>query len=167
LAEKNTPLTAVRTIEELKKCGITHVICLPDSSTRVLHNTIRDRGEFTLVPVCREGEAIAVAEGLLLGGKQPLVLHQNTGFFESGDSIRGMGLDLSMPVLMMIAYRGWQQGAPMTDSAGIFIEPILDTWGITHYLMESDEDADKISIAFEEAQQNRTPVVILIGKEYS
>ena len=166
MTAKSVPLTAARTIEELKKCGITHIVCLPDSASRFLYNAIKSKPEFTLVPVCREGEAIAIAAGLLLGGKQPVVMHQNTGFFESGDSVRGLALDLALPILLMISYRGWQHGSPMTDSAGIFLEPMLDTWGVKHYLVESDEDVEKISLAFKETHQTRKPVAILIGKEY-
>ena len=42
----------------------------------------------TLVRVCREGEAWAIAAGLWIGGARPLVVIQNTGLFESGDSLR-------------------------------------------------------------------------------
>jgi len=166
LTGKNVSLTTERTIEELEKCGITHVVCLPDSASLFLYNAIKRKPEFTLVPVCREGEAIAIAAGLLLGGKQPIVMHQNTDFFESGDSVRGLALDLALPIVLMISYRGWRHGSPMTDSAGNFLEPILDAWGIKHYMVESDEDVEKISLAFKETHQTKKPVAILIGKEY-
>ena len=166
MTDNSVSFTAARTMEELKKCGITHVVSLPDSASGALYNIIKTSPEFTLVPVCREGEAIAVAAGILWGGKQPVVIHQNTGFFESGDSVRGLALDLEIPILLMISYRGWRQGAPMTDSAGKFLEPILDTWGIKHYLLESDEDVEKISLAFKETQETKKPVALLIGKEY-
>ena len=34
-----------------------------------------------------------------------------------------------------------------TDSAGRFIEHILHAWGISYYLIETDGDADRISLA--------------------
>ena len=114
-------------------------------------------------PVCREGEAIAVAVGLMLGGKEPVVVHQNTGFFESGDSVRSLALDLHLPLLLLIGYRGWKHGAPMTDSAAIFTEPILDAWGIKYYLVETDEDVEKISLGYKEARETQKTVVILLG----
>ena len=46
-----------------------------------------------------EGETFAIAQGLLMGGKKPVVCIQNTGFFESGDSIRGIWIDLKLPIL--------------------------------------------------------------------
>jgi len=131
-----------------------------------MYEAMVSQRELTLVPICREGEAIAIAAGLMLGGREPVVLHQSTGFFESGDSVRGLALDLQLPLLLLIGYRGWRRDAPMTDSAAIFIEPILDTWGIKHYLVETDEDVERISIAYKEAHETNRPVAILIGREY-
>ena len=162
----STSLTAHKVLNELKKCGITHIVWLADSEARFMYEAMVSQRELTLVPICREGEAIAIAAGLMLGGKEPVVLHQSTGFFESGDSVRGLALDLQLPLLLLIGYRGWRRDAPMTDSAAIFIEPILDTWGIKHYLVETDEDVERISIAYKEAHETNRPVAILIGREY-
>jgi len=160
-------LTAKRILDEFKKCGITHIVWLPDSEARFMYDVMVSQQDITLVPVCREGEAIAIAAGILLGGKKPVVLHQNTGLFESGDSVRGLGLGLQLPLLILIGYRGWRRDTPITDSAAIFTEPILDTWGIKHYLVETDEDVERISIGNKEIHETNRPVVILIGKEYA
>ena len=162
----STSLTAHKVLNELKKCGITHIVWLADSETRFMYEAMMNQRELTLVPICREGEAIAIAAGLMLGGREPVVLHQSTGFFESGDSVRGLALDLQLPLLLLIGHRGWWRDAPMTDSAAIFIEPILDAWGIKHYLVETDEDVERISISYKEAHETNRPVAILIGREY-
>ena len=166
MTDNEATLTANRILDQLSQCGITHIVWLPDSESRFMYDSLLSRPEFTLIPICREGEAVAIAMGLMLGGKNVAVLHQNTGFFESGDSIRGMALDLHLPLLLMIGYRGWQRNRPMTDSAAIFTEPILDAWNIKHYLIEKDEDTGKIATAYKEAQNTKSPVVILIGTEY-
>ncbi len=131
-----------------------------------MYDAMMSQHDIALVPVCREGEAIAIAAGLTLGGKNPVVLHQNTGFFESGDSVRSLGLDLRLPLLLLIGYRGWRRDGSITDSAAIFIEPILNTWGIKHYLVEADEDVERISIGYREVHETNRPVAILIGREY-
>jgi sulfopyruvate decarboxylase TPP-binding subunit len=166
LIANDSMLTANKILDQLKDCGITHIVWLPDSESRFMYDSLLSRKEFTLVPVCREGEAIAIAMGLLLGGKKAVVLHQNTGFFESGDSVRGLALDLHLPLLLLIGYRGWRRDCPITDSAALFTEPILKAWNITHYLVENDRDTGKIAIAYEEAHKTQKPVVILIGTEY-
>ncbi len=77
-----------------------------------------------------------------------------------------MAIDQKIPKVWLIGDRGWKGGADMTDSAGVFTEPILDAWGVDHYLIESDEDAAYITKAFEEAERANKPVACLIGAEY-
>jgi hypothetical protein len=45
------------------------------------------------------------------------------------------------------------------------IEPILDTMGIEHLLIERDADAEAIAPAIEKAFANSSPMAILIGRE--
>ena len=153
-------------IEQFKKNGITHVVWLPDSETNWMYMAMQEEPSFDLIPVTREGEALAIAAGLYAGGKKPVCLIQNTGMFESGDSIRGIALDVNLPVVMMIGYRGWTRHGVTPDSAARFTEPILDAWGIKYYLVESDADADRITTAFEEAEATNRPVAILVGDEF-
>ena len=37
---------------------------------------------------------------------------------------------------------------------------------MNYYLVESDEDADRIGIAFAEAAREKRPVAVLVGDEY-
>jgi hypothetical protein len=39
-------------------------------------------------------------------------------------------------------------------------------FNLSHYLIESNADADRISIAFEEAERTRRPVVVLVADEF-
>ncbi len=153
-------------IAELKKNNIPHVVWLPDSETNFLYQLLASEPTLDLVPVCREGETMAIAAGLWVGGKKPVVLIQNTGIFESGDSIRGLGLDVSQPLVMLVGYRGWSRHGVTTDSAARFIEHILHAWGISYYLIETDDDADRISLAIEEAERTSKPVAVLVGTEF-
>ena len=151
---------------ELKKSNIRHVVWLPDSETNFMCQLKANEPTLDLVPVCREGETMAIAAGLWVGGKRPIVLIQNTGIFEAGDSIRGLGLDVNQPLVMLVGYRGWSRHGLTKDSAARFIEHILHAWGITYYLIETDEDADRISLAIEEADRTSKPVAVLVGTEF-
>ena len=153
-------------VEELKKNNISHVVWLPDSETNFMYQLLTNEESLDLVPVCREGETMAIAAGLWVGGKRPVVLIQNTGIFESGDSIRGLGLDINQPLVMLIGYRGWSRHGVTTDSAARFIEHILHAWGINYFLIETDEDSGRISTAFEEADRTQKPVAVLVGTEF-
>jgi|TARA_B100000929_G_scaffold282669_1_gene262885 sulfopyruvate decarboxylase TPP-binding subunit len=160
-------LTPPPIIEQFKKNAVTHVIWLPDSETNFMYELMTREEKLKIVPVCREGESMAIAAGLWVGGKKPVVLIQNTGMFEAGDSIRGLGIDIEFPLVMMIGYRGWTRHGITKDSAARFTEPILNAYGINYYLIESNDDVDRISSAFEEAERTRRPVACLLGAEYS
>ena len=153
-------------VEEFKKNGVTHVVTIPDSETNYLYELMKDQPWLDIVPASREGETFAIALGLIVGGKVPVCLIQNTGMMESGDSIRGMAVDSGFPLVMLVGYRGWNRHGVISDSAARYTEPFLNAMGINYYLVEGDDDAPRISIAFAEARVNKRPVAVLIGDEY-
>ena len=153
-------------LEEMKKNGVTHVVWLPDSETNWLYLLMQDEPSLQLVPVSREGLAFSMAAGLSAGGKTPIILIQNTGLMESGDSLRGWGLGLNIPVVLMVGYRGWTRHGITQDTAATYTERFLHAFGINYYLVETSADASRISVAFEEAKKAKRPVAVLVGDEY-
>jgi len=153
-------------LEQLKRHGVTHVVWLPDSETNWLYLLMKAEPSLTLVAVAREGLACSVAAGLAAGGKVPVILIQNTGLMESGDSIRGWLFGLDIPVVLMVGLRGWTRHGVTTDTAAVYTEPFLNAFRINYYLVESDADAQRIGVAFAEAQKTRRPVAVLVGDEY-
>ena len=153
-------------LEELKKNGVTHVIWLPDSETNWLFMLMKAEPSLRLVGVTREGLAFSAAAGVWSGGKTPVILIQNTGLMESGDSLRGWGLGLNVPVVLMVGYRGWTRHGVTSDTAATYTERFLNAFGINYYLVEDDGDALRISVAFEEARKTKRPVAVLVADEY-
>jgi sulfopyruvate decarboxylase TPP-binding subunit len=153
-------------LAHMKRNGVTDVVWLPDSETNWLYMLMKAEPSLRLVGVTREGHACSIASGLHAGGRKPLILIQNTGMMESGDSIRGWLLGLNVPVVLMVGYRGWTRHGVNTDTAATYTERFLMAFGLNYYLVESDADAERISIAFQEAERTQRPVVVLVGDEY-
>src|SRR6187402_1967430 len=130
---------------EMKKNGVTHVVWLPDSETNWLFLLMKAEPSLTLVGVNREGLAFSAASGIAAGGKTPLILIQNTGLMESGDSMRGWAMQMEVPVVLMVGYRGYTRHGVNTDTVADFTEPFLMAFGIKYYLVERDTDAERIS----------------------
>lgn len=153
-------------LDEMRKNGVTDVVWLPDSETNWLYLLMEADPSLRLVPVSREGAAFPMAAGLYMGGKTPIILIQNTGMMEAGDSLRGWGLGMDLPVVIMVGYRGWTRHGGNTDTAATYIEPFLNAFGINWYLIENSADAPRISLAFAEAQRTKRPVALLVADEY-
>ena len=170
-------------LEELRKNGVTHVVGLPDNSSAKLFDLLGGDRCIRLVPVTREGEAFALAAGLWIGGKKPVVLIQNTGFTESGDSFRGTITRMRVPLVCLITYRGyakmtvWLREAghaaldaeilsrPSLDSAALITEATLKAWGLPYGFLRNDEDMPELSKAFLRVEEEQQPFGILITQD--
>jgi sulfopyruvate decarboxylase TPP-binding subunit len=153
-------------LAEMKKNGVTHVVWLPDSETNWLFLLMQEDPSLTLVGVNREGLAFSAASGIYAGGKTPLILIQNTGLMESGDSMRGWTIQMEVPVVLMVGYRGYTRHGVNKDTAADYTERFLHAFNIKYFLIEGDADADRISIAYAEAKRTKRPVAVLVSDEY-
>ena len=61
MAVNKKQLLGEKIIGELKKCGITHIVWLPCYQLSFIYEAMMRQNEIALVPVCREGEGVAVA----------------------------------------------------------------------------------------------------------
>lgn len=145
---------------------VTHAVGLPDNATRFLFELLEAQPAIQVVPVCREGEAWAIASGLWVGGRTPVVIIQNTGFLESGDALRGTAMEMAVPLVAIMDYRGFHSLAhsdPATrDSAATFFEPTMRAWHIPYEFLEEGEERTALLRAFEQAHQLHQPVAVLI-----
>ena len=167
MGNKSLQLSAISVLKQLHMNGVTHIVSLPDTESNFLHSRIDSDPDFSLISVAREGECVPIAAGLWIGGQKPIVMIQNTGLLESGDSVRGLALDVNFPVVIFVGYRGWTRNGKIKDSAAILTEPTLNAWGLQYYLVESDLDVSKITEAFKQAYMKNQPIVLLIGAEYT
>ena len=153
-------------VELLEEMGVSHVVTVPDSTLGQWVDAIRASQAVRLVSVCREGEAWAIACGLWVGGSVPVVIIQNTGFLESGDALRGTAIEMAVPLLAIMDYRGYhtlsQADSGAKDSAATFFEPTLQAWQVPYRFLEEGKEAEGIQMAFRQANQESRPVAVLI-----
>ena len=150
----------------LKSCGVTHVVWIPDTELGTWERALSSTPGLTLVRACREGEALAIAGGLLLGGKQPIVLIQCTGFFEAGDALRNLLYDLKLPLFVVIGVRSWhahQQGKSC-DSCPVFTQPIIEAWKLHYSILEKHHTADDLASAYRQARADNHARAVLLAE---
>ena len=155
-------------LDELERLEVTHIVGLPDNGSRSLFNLLWEQDKIKVMLVSREGEALAIASGLLVGGARPLVLIQNTGLLESGDAFRGTAYNMGLPLVILVGYWGYaghREGALRVDTAATFLEPTLDAWRIPYSIATTDEDIGQIADAFSRAKQTSLPVAVVLGTQ--
>jgi sulfopyruvate decarboxylase subunit alpha len=148
----------------LASLGVTHVITVPDSTIGRWEPEIQ-AAKITLVRVCREGEAWAIAGGLHLGGATPIVLIQCTGLFESGDALRNMLHEWKLPIYSIIGYRSYlNQDTLPGDTSLVFTEPILAAWKMDVCLVTEPTQLSAIGDHYRRCRHASIPGVALIGE---
>jgi sulfopyruvate decarboxylase subunit alpha len=151
-------------VAALKECGVTHVVWVPDSETGTWEAALARDPDIRLIRVCREGEAFAVAAGLHLGGKQPLIVIQCTGLFEAGDALRNVLHDLKLPLFLVVGVRSWyaHQEGKSVDTCPLFTEPILQAWKVPYVLLDKRHTAQDLAAAYRQARaENRAGAVLI------
>ena len=161
-------LSSEKIVLAFEKESVTHVVGVPDNGSRALFERLWAHPHIEVILTSREGEAFGLASGLYLGGATPLVLIQNTGFFEAGDAFRGTAYNMSLPIVMLVGYRGYktmEPDAPRVDTAATFFEPTLNAWQIPYTAMHEDGDIEQIPAAFTKARETSLPTAVLIVPE--
>jgi sulfopyruvate decarboxylase TPP-binding subunit len=151
-------------VRALQECGITHVIWVPDSEIGTWEPALVAAPGLSLLRVCREGEAFALAAGLWLGGKKPIILIQCTGLFEAGDALRNVIHDLKIPLFFLVGVRSYyahQQGAT-ADTCPVFTEPIMRAWNVPYTILDRRHEAADLAGAYRQAEaEGRAGAVLL------
>jgi sulfopyruvate decarboxylase TPP-binding subunit len=151
-------------VAALRDCGVTHVVWIPDSDIGQWEPALASASVPRLLRVCREGEALAVAAGLLLGGQSPVVVIQCTGLFEAGDTLRNILHDLHLPLFLIIGVRSYfaHQRGVSADSCPVFTEPILRAWKLPYVVFDGNQTLADLASAYRQAQMKKEPFAVLL-----
>lgn len=165
-------IKAIDFYNELSKIGVEFFTGVPDSLLKEFCLCIDDQvPEKRHIIAANEGNAIALASGYYMASKSiPLVYMQNSGL---GNAINPL-LSLcdpdvySLPILLMIGWRGepGSKDEPQHIKQGKIQLDLLKTMDI-HYEIISASETElnlKIRRAFKIANDQKTPVVLLIRK---
>ncbi len=157
-------LTVVAAIEA---AGFTHVVWVPDSHLGTWDAALSRSATVKLLRPTREGEAVGLAAGLMLGGAKPLVAVQCTGFFEAGDAVRNVVHDLALPLKMIVGVRSWRakQAGKSGDNCPTFAEPLVRAWQLpSEWFDPFTATADECANAMKKLAETTTASVLLWGE---
>jgi sulfopyruvate decarboxylase subunit alpha len=158
-------------IREIKASRIEFVVSVPDITTSEgLLRPLSRGSDPRLVRVCKEDEGVAICAGLSYCNRRALLLIQQTGLLDSINAIRGVAVEYSLPICMMVGLLEKEPGVLPRQSkryAVRIVEPVLDAMGIAYHEIEGEGDVGKIAPAIEAAYAQMQPVVLLIGRKPS
>jgi sulfopyruvate decarboxylase subunit alpha len=162
---------AKRLVQSLKSAGINFVTYLPETRLSQIIPLIRDDPDIELIAVSSEQEAVTIAAGATLGGKQAAVYMENTGIYVSSYSLLTVGQQLGVPVLLIVGYLGGvpdQRNSFLYATIGKHTIPVLQGMGIDYMLLEDGVNLEgKIQDAVRGANALRAPFALLFAGEFS
>ncbi len=162
--------SAATAVSMIRSLGFTHVLSIPDSESRLLHAAVGDDPDLDLIVPCREGESVAIAAGLWVGGAKPLLIVQNTGLMEAGDALRGCGIGPKIPLRMLIGWRGFtgvEAGKLPIDSAYPYTEPLLQAWNVPYEILDGADGLDAIERMDATAARTHLPAAVLVARRFA
>lgn len=163
-------ISASACVKALTRNQVDHVVTVPDWIQLSLHDRLNKGVEgIRVINACNENQVVTVAAGLTIGGKRPLVMMQNQGLYNCFNSLRAVCLDAHIPMVFLVGQFGREFsniGHPTSESARTMVriaEPFLQSIDVPFHILDKEEDLLKIDQAYEQAQEQRTAVVLLVG----
>jgi sulfopyruvate decarboxylase subunit alpha len=132
-----------------------------DGVTRILDADPR----YGYVSAVREDSALGIAAGAYLGGRQPVVLMQNSGLGVSMNAVVSLNQIYDIPALLVVSWRGRDgKDAPEHIIMGDVMEGFLHLLRVPYTVFDPaslDEDIAKLTAAL---RATRRPVAIVVPK---
>ena len=155
-------------IAAIKKARIREIVALPDivTSEGLLWPISRDP-DFRLTRICKEDEGVSICAAMSYNGTRALLMMQQTGFMDSLNAIRAIGVDYQRPVVMLVGLQGKEPDLPPNRSSAYgvrIVQPILDAMELSHSLIENPGDESQIPPQVEAAYAASRPHVFLVGR---
>lgn len=161
-------LSGAAIIQAIKASNIGIVVSVPDITTSagLLWPIARDPS-LRHIRVCKEDEGVSICCALSYCDRRAALVIQNTGFFDSVNAIRAIGVEYKHPLFMIIGLQGAEPELIPDRSAKYSVRivgPMLDVMGIERHWLRETADAAAIPPAVERAYAESRPVAFVIGR---
>jgi len=115
------------------------------------------------VPATREDEAMGIATGACLAGKQPIVMMQNSGLGSSINPLASLDILYRIPMLLLISWRGYQgKDAPEHLIMGEAMLKLLDALGVPYQVISEDNPEAAISASVKAMKERGIPAAAIL-----
>jgi phosphonopyruvate decarboxylase len=105
-------IRATEVLEHLRRAGFELITGVPCSYLTPLIDAVIDARDIRYVGAANEGDAVAIAAGAKLGGRDAVVMFQNSGLGNAVNPLTSLTFPFRLPVLVVTTWRGEPDGAP-------------------------------------------------------
>lgn len=155
----------VAIFEALKANRLDTFVHVPDLVLADLIGLAEHDAATTVYAPAKEEEGIGIACGAFLGGRQAVVVMQNSGMGNVVNALASMALPAQIPFLILISQRGElnEFNAAQVGMAQV-LRPMLDALGVPHFTLERmDEIGPTLDGATALAFSTERPVAIILS----
>jgi sulfopyruvate decarboxylase TPP-binding subunit len=165
------PELATRIVTGLREAGIDFMSYLPESRLSQILPLMRSDSRFKLAPAASEADAVSVAVGATLGGKQAACYMESTGVYVSCYQLVVVALHLRVPVLLLVSHLGGfddQRNSFLYSLPGRRLIPQLKALDIEHRVLENGENLEtNIQSAVRTMNSLREPVALIFTGDFT
>jgi sulfopyruvate decarboxylase subunit alpha len=147
--------------QALSKAGIDFVAAVPEYFFVGLLDRLENDERVRVVDVCREEEGVGVCTGAYLAGRQPALVMQNAGLFNSCNALITTAMQFEIPILLVVWYAGYF-GDKAFMRLGESTEDVMKALGIRFRVLDEPATVDRdVAEAWQLAVHARRPVGVL------
>ena len=162
---------ATRIVSSLKQAGIDFISYLPESRLSQILPLLRADAQFQLAPAASEADAISVAVGATLAGKQAACYMESTGVYVSCYQLVVVALHLRVPVLLLVSHLGGfddQRNTFLYSLPGRRLIPQLKALDIEYKVLENGNDLETDTMnAVRTMNSLREPVALVFSGDFT
>lgn len=154
-------------LESFKKNNVDYVVHIPDKVLLPVVELIEKDGTMKSVLVTREEEGIAMCSGLYMAGKRPAIMMQSSGIGNSITAITSILMAHSIPLVIIMSYRGsLYEYNPADTQLGTSLPKLMESLSVPFYIPQSlKELSDELNGAFPLSETSQKPVAFAINAD--
>jgi sulfopyruvate decarboxylase subunit alpha len=152
-------------LDLLERHGYDFFTGVPCSLFEGVTRILDDEPRYGYVSAVREDSAIGLAAGAYLGGRQPVVLMQNSGLGVSVNAIVSLNQIYDIPALIVVSWRG-QDGsdAPEHLVMGRIMEPFLQLLEMPFQVFDPAAIDTQLASLTATMRRTRRPVALVVPR---
>ena len=152
-------------VDKLRGNGFDFFAGVPCSLLSGLIAELEAIPEIGYIPSVREDAGVGLCAGAYMGGKQPVLLMQNSGFGYSLNAFTSLNLIYNIPVLVVMSWRGCGgNDAPEHIIMGDINEQLLETSGMEYSVLDENNADQLLATALQKINDEKVPYTLLVKK---